>query len=132
MSELLFAYGTLKPVARQRGGHPAHVWGRMWDNGSYPAVRVTEPGDGYSIAGLVFRVTDDDLVEFDRIEGVTHGWYRRVRITTVEGEQVWVYEGARCLRREGPRVRWRPGEPDHKGMLDWHVPSGGGDWRTAG
>jgi len=95
--ELLFVYGTLKPIARQRGGRPAHVWGRMWENGSYPAIRLTEPGDGYLIAGLVFGVTDDDLAEFDRREGVAHGWYRRVKEGTTEGEVVRVYEGARCL-----------------------------------
>jgi len=87
VGELLFVYGTLKPIARRRGGRPAHVWGRMWDNGSYPAIRLTEPGDGYRIAGLVFHVNGDDLAAFDRIEGVAHGWYRRVKARTVEGEE---------------------------------------------
>jgi len=99
VSELLFVYGTLKPIARQRGGRPAHVWGRMWENGSYPAIRLTDPGDGYLIGGLVSEVTEGDLAEFDRIEGVEHGWYRRVKARTVEGDEVWVYEGAGCLDR---------------------------------
>lgn len=97
MCELLFVYGTLKPIARQRGGHPAHVWGRMWENGSYPAMRLTQSGDGHLIAGLVFQVTDAELADFDRLEGVAHGWYRRVRARTDEGDQVWVYEGVQCL-----------------------------------
>lgn len=116
----LFAYGTLKPIARQRGGRPAHVWGRMWDNGSYPAIRLTEPGDGHLVAGLVFEVRDDDLAEFDRMEGVAHGWYRRVRVTTVEGEEVWVYEGKRCLSSlNSTASTWRPVPSSWSRVVAW-------------
>ncbi|MBN1460047.1 MAG: gamma-glutamylcyclotransferase [Armatimonadetes bacterium] len=112
----LFVYGTLKPVARERGGRPAHVWGRMWENGSHPAIRLTKPGDGYRIAGLVFEVADDDLAEFDRIEGVVRCWYRRARVMTVEGETVWVYEGARYP--DDPD-RWRERVPGEDHAVAW-------------
>lgn len=71
----LFVYGTLKPIARQRGGRPAHIWGRMWENGAYPAIQLIKPNDGYLTAGLVFEATDSDLTEFGRREGVAQGWY---------------------------------------------------------
>jgi len=65
------------------------------------------------VAGLVFEATPDDLARLDQYEGVEHEWYRRIRVTTVEGEEVWVYEGAGCLG-DGNAVR-----------AGWaHVPSG--------
>lgn len=116
----LFLYGTLKAVARQRGGRPAHVWGQMWENGAYPAIRLTRPGDGYLIPGLVFEVTLSDLAEFDRREGVAHVWYRRGRVKTVEGQEVWVYEAARCLSCQDARdPRWQPMLPGTSGVADW-------------
>ena len=107
-------------LARQRGDHPAHVWGRMWENGSYPAIRLGEPGDGYLIAVLVLNVTEIDLSEFDRREGVAYGWYRRLRVKTVEGEKVWVYEGVGCLAgREHCPEEWPQMVPGRRGSAEW-------------
>ena len=96
MPELLFVYGTLMPMARERGGRPARVHGTLWDSGAYPAVALGEAG-GPMVAGLVFEVSADDLARLDHYEGAEHGWCRRVRVMTVESDQVWVYEGAGCL-----------------------------------
>ena len=113
----LFVYGTLKPTARQRGGRPAHVWGRIWRDGCRVAVRLMEPGYGCTIAGLVFAVTPDELTAFDRRHGVESHSYRRVRARTVEGEEVWVYEGHECLRNaDNPWHSVRPGESR---VADW-------------
>lgn len=69
MCDSLFVYGTLKPIAGQRGGRPAHVWGRIWENGSYSGMRPTGPGDWYLVTGLVSEAIDDGLPEFERREG---------------------------------------------------------------
>jgi gamma-glutamylcyclotransferase (GGCT)/AIG2-like uncharacterized protein YtfP len=117
--ELLFVYGTLMPMARERGGRPARVHGTLWDSGAYPAVVLTEAG-GPVVAGLVFEATPDDLARLDQYEGVEHGWCRRVRVVTVEGEEVWVYEGAGCLG-DGSTVRagWAHVPAGESGVAKW-------------
>lgn len=121
MTDRLFAYGTLKPVARQRGGRPAHIYGRLWDNGHYPAARLGEPG-GPMIAGLAFEVTSEELAAFDAREDIASGWYRRIRTRTLEHEEVWVYEGGRCIdggQTDG--TAWRPVTPDERGIGEWKL-----------
>jgi gamma-glutamylcyclotransferase (GGCT)/AIG2-like uncharacterized protein YtfP len=117
--DLLFVYGTLMPMARERGDRPARVHGTLWDSGACPAVVLGE-AEGPMVAGLVFEVTTEDLARLDAYEGVRQGWYRRVRVITVEGEEVWVYEGAACLR-DGGRVRagWVRVPVDQSGVAEW-------------
>ena len=97
MTDLPYVHSTLKPITLQRGGRPAHVWGRVLGNCPYPAIRLAELGEGFLIASMVFEVTAADLAEFGAREGTAHGWYRRVKAGTLGGEVVWAYEGARCL-----------------------------------
>ena len=119
MTDRLFVYGSLKPIARQRGGRPAQIYGRLWENAHYPAARVGEPG-GPMIAGLVFEVTSEDLASFDAREGTAHNWYRRVPTHTVEGETVWMYEADRCLTDgTGPGRQWRRVKPDGCNVAEW-------------
>jgi len=119
MTDRLFAYGTLRPIARRRGGRSARVYGRLWENGHYPGARLGEP-DGPMIAGLVFEVTAEDLASFDAREGVAHNWYRRVRTHTVGGETVWVYEADRCLTDDaGVHRQWRLVKPDRCNVAEW-------------
>ena len=87
---MLFCYGTPMPLARGRGGRPARSYGRLYDNGSYPAAMRGEPG-GTMIADIVSEVTDEGTERLDAHEGVAHEWYQRVRRATVDGEDVWVY-----------------------------------------
>lgn len=114
--QLLFVYGTLKPMARKRRGRGAHVSGRMWCNGLYPAVRL-EPR-GMKVAGIVFAVTDEDLLELDAREGTGADWYRRVVVRTQEGQVAWVYEAERCLYQAGGmRAQWQPVGPNARGVV---------------
>ena len=119
MPELLFVYGTLMPMARERGGRPARVHGTLWDSGAYPAVALGEAG-GPAVAGLVFEVSAEDLARLDAYEGIEHSWYRRVRVMTVEGDQVWMYEGAGCLG-DGNAVRagWAHVPAGESGVAAW-------------
>lgn len=112
-------YGTLQPLARRRGGRPARVFGRLWENGFYPALLLGDSDDPM-VAGVVFEVTEADLAELDRREGTAAHWYRRVHSRTVEGEEVWVYEADRCLR-EGERIgeQWRPIAAGDDGSIKW-------------
>lgn len=127
--QLLFVYGTLKPMARKRRGRVAHVTGRMWCNGLYPAVRL-EPR-GQKLAGIVFEVTDDDLLELDAREGIAADWYRRVIVRTLEGQVAWVYEAERCLYQAGGmRAQWQPVAANGRGVVVWD--SRRPYWRTAG
>jgi len=119
MPELHFCYGTLMPMARERGGHPARIYGRLWHNGSYPAAVRGEPG-GPMVAGIVLEVTVDDLEQLDAYEGVGHGWYRRVRVRMLGGEDVWVYEGAGCLC-PGLGMAWRIVAPTSGYAMAWPV-----------
>jgi gamma-glutamylcyclotransferase (GGCT)/AIG2-like uncharacterized protein YtfP len=115
----LFCYGTLMGEALQRGGRPARIYGRLWDNGLYPAARRGKPG-GPMVAGVVFEVTAEDLALFDAREGASGNWYRRVKVGTVEGELAWMYEAARCLTdAHGPRSDWRRVLPDEHGVASW-------------
>ncbi len=105
--------------ARDAGGRPARIYGRLWDNGLYPAAKRGKPG-GSMVAGVVFEVTAQDLALFDAREGAAGNWYRRVKVRTVEGETVWMYEAARCLTDgRGSRGHWRRVPPDGHGVVSW-------------
>ncbi len=112
-------YGTLKQVARSRNGRAACVPGRLWDNGSYPALELGPPG-GPRVAGLVFAVSPEELRQFDAYEGVAHAWYRRVKACSTDGEVVWVYVGGRCLADANkPGSPWKPLQPGAEGVVSW-------------
>lgn len=96
MNDLLFAYGTLREekirfaitgkksftlTDRIVGFELSEVReGEI----SYPAL---VPGEN-TIEGLVFEVTDEDLVHLDAYEGPE---YKRLRLVSQTGLLVWVY-----------------------------------------
>ena len=119
MAELLLVYGTLKQMARSRNGRAACIPGRLWDNGSYPALELVQSRDTL-VAGLVFEVSAEELQRLDAYEGVAHGWYRRVRIVTTAGAVVWAYVGEGCLAGAGkPGSRWRLMKPGKGDITSW-------------
>ena len=92
---MLFVYGTLK---KGHGNHARFMseaeyvgtgttdakWG-LADLGAFPALTFGR----LSVEGEVYRVTDSQLSEIDRLEGVAHGLYFRELIPiNVNGEKV--------------------------------------------
>jgi len=69
-------------------------------------------------AKLVDGLPADDLEQLDAYEGVGHGWYRRVTVRTVEGDEVWMYEGAGCLG-SCSGDHWRLVAPGDDGTARW-------------
>jgi len=58
-------------------------------------VRFDEPG---LVRGQVRAVDSDTLAKWDGIEGISHGLYQRVRITTREGVDCWAYQFNRSVQ----------------------------------
>jgi gamma-glutamylcyclotransferase (GGCT)/AIG2-like uncharacterized protein YtfP len=101
---LLFVYGTLLPGEERwpileqfviGDGHPDAVAGTLYDTGEgYPAAAF-EHGDG-RVAGRVFRLDAGRLAEalevLDEVEDAVLGLYRRVRVATDAGFEVWTYQ----------------------------------------
>ena len=70
------------------------VPGRLYDTGrDFPAARFDVEG---TIHGERFRLDPSTLeaalAHLDEIEGAADGYYRRVVVTTGDGEQAWAYE----------------------------------------
>ena len=113
MTGLLFAYGTLIPAGtvllESEGWVADAVRGRLYDLGAYPAlVDLDDPAAGW-VQGYVRPVTMEELEgPLDRYEEVGRGLYRRVRATTREDRNVWVYVYSRPLppEKRGPLDRW--------------------------
>lgn len=101
---LLFVYGTLLPGEERwsilepfvvGSSEPDSVPGTLYDTGEgYPAASF-EPGEG-RVAGQVFRLyaarLDEALEVLDEVEDAVLGLYRRVRVVTDAGFEVWTYE----------------------------------------
>lgn len=97
MTHRLFVYGTLK---RGRSNHAymgkhgaqfvndAVITGTLFQgpNGMLPYM---VQGDG-EVYGEVYEISDDALLFFDQFEGHPK-WYKRIKTTTRDGEEVWVY-----------------------------------------
>ncbi len=66
--------------ADRASGHAEGSWGIVSRRS-----RLISPS---CLTGLVFGVTPGDLARLDAYEGVGHGWCRRVRVTTGEGDEV--------------------------------------------
>jgi len=96
----LFVYGTLKERAKRSGGKPATIKGLIYDLGPFPAVLL---GGQELVQGITFDVTDQDLKELDRYEGVPRLYTReKTNATHTDGEQieVWVYQFAREIDKQ--------------------------------
>jgi gamma-glutamylcyclotransferase (GGCT)/AIG2-like uncharacterized protein YtfP len=101
---LLFVYGTLLPGEELwellepfvvGAGSPDSVAGTLYDTGEgYPAASF-EAGDG-RVVGQVFQLDggrlDEALELLDEVEDAVLGLYRRVRVVTDAGLDVWAYQ----------------------------------------
>lgn len=95
-TELVFAYGTLKPGHRNAQPFlrcwPGAVVGEMHTikNATYPgAIKFGTASASFS--GFVLEVPRSQLTTLDRIEGTSSGLYVRERTVTQDGRSVWVY-----------------------------------------
>lgn len=97
----LFSYGSNHPaqlaerldhrVATQGAVLADHVrvfrgWSQRWGGG----VASLQAKKGGEVYGLVAKVTDDDLAQMDRFEGLASGNYKRknIEVTLADGESV--------------------------------------------
>lgn len=99
-TEYLFTYGTLQDdmiqaavYSRRLSGSPDILRGyRISDHkvaGAYPVIVNTNvPED--SVEGVVYMVTNKELLKTDAYEGVA---YKRLRATLDSGKECWVYTG---------------------------------------
>ena len=101
---LLFVYGTLLPGEERwellepfvvGAGSPDSVAGTLYDTGEgYPAASF-EAGDR-RVVGQVFQLDggrlDEALELLDEVEDAVLGIYRRVRVVTDAGLDVWTYQ----------------------------------------
>lgn len=103
----LFMYGTLRdgePATHRLEGY------RMFlvqgaNSRNFPFLQKTE-GGCYSAVGNVQPVSDADLVELDRYEGIDRGLYTREKLSVVNlrtgrKTKAWVYVG-------GPTLVYQP------------------------
>lgn len=101
---LLFVYGTLLPGEERwaileefvvGAGSPDSVAGALYDTGEgYPAASF-DTGEG-RVVGQVFQLRADRLADalevLDEVEDAVLGIYRRVRVVTDAGLDVWTYQ----------------------------------------
>lgn len=106
----LFVYGLLQPgfhsPETMRAHWPDRVAGRLYDLGPYPGA--VDIGNGpHQFAGSVVEIDDEELLRLDEFEGVTgDGHFRRIRVTTVGGSEVWIYEYTGPVPDADPIERW--------------------------
>lgn len=93
---LLFVYGLLQPGQRppqtMSRSWPATVFGELYDLGPYPGV-VKIDQCARVVHGWVIEIEEAELAALDEFEGVGRpDTYRRIRTTTADEHQVWIYE----------------------------------------
>jgi len=104
----LFVYGTLLPGEERwwvlqhiviGSGAPDAVLGLLYDTGEgYPAAAfdVDSPDGATPVLGQVFELDASRLQQaldvLDEVEDAVLGLYRRVRVRTVSGREVWAYQ----------------------------------------
>lgn len=89
----VFVYGILK-TPEHHAEPPTAVPGTMFVRGI--ALGKFVRGADSLIRGEVRSVDDSTLAAWDQIEGVDHerparGMYRRIKVTTIDGERCWAY-----------------------------------------
>jgi len=116
--ELLFAYGTLEealdpPTTLSLDIRDA-VPGCLYDLGSAPAaVRLGNKTEGL-ILGEVEAIHSEELAKLDRREEsrAAPGAYKRVRVKTKRGLDVWAYEFNEKMPANAKKIaspaRWTP------------------------
>lgn len=92
---LIFVYGTLIQDGESCNKYVGWrfvendiVAGTMYNLGWFPGVKL---GGENFVHGVVYEIPESDLDSLDRYEGVP-GLYVRERITTLNGNRVWIYE----------------------------------------
>jgi gamma-glutamylcyclotransferase (GGCT)/AIG2-like uncharacterized protein YtfP len=91
MASNLFIYGTLRKEAKShlkpsKSLGLDSVRGKIYDiNGHYPGFKH---GDG-KVIGEIVEIDEDNLDLIDYYEGDD---YKRVKITTSNGKEAWIYE----------------------------------------
>lgn len=88
----VFVYGTLKSKNRRDN---FYVKGTLFHLGAFPGIKL---GDVGNIPGQVVEVSEVDLEDLDRYEGVPHLYVRKRTWAysraneDIFPEEVWVYE----------------------------------------
>lgn len=91
----VLVYGTLRQNRTEQVNEQVTVRGRLFNVGSFPALRFNDIAENtYDITCEVREVDDDGLKSFDAYEGYREGddkgsLYRRV---WVEKLDAWIYE----------------------------------------
>ena len=109
---LLFVYGLLKPgfspprsVSAQWQGR---VRGRLYDLGAFPAALALGADGEPWLDGVVLELDADELPELDHFEDVESGEFRRLVVTTEQGDIAWAYEYGRAVPDDAPQITaWR-------------------------
>ncbi len=96
MEHKVFVYGILKTGAAF-DSPPSSVPGTLYCR-SIALARFDDTDHGAMIQGEVRTVGSDTLKDWDRLEGVAHGMYSRIRVTTIDGERCWAYQYEQSLR----------------------------------
>jgi gamma-glutamylcyclotransferase (GGCT)/AIG2-like uncharacterized protein YtfP len=114
----VFVYGTLMPgrlrwpllelhATRHRD---AAVHGRLFDTGhGWPAASF-DADAATTVPGVLVELRDehlDDLLaELDLVEGVDHGHYERVVVTTTDGSAAWAWSTLQDTTSHTPIDAW--------------------------
>jgi len=100
---LLFVFGTLKRgyhnhrrllraefVARAKS---ISVECAMTQRGGFPLMYLDRPVEGCSVVGEIYRVTEDDMISTDQLEGYPRFYNRRIERFMVGSREVnaWIY-----------------------------------------
>lgn len=102
----VFVYGTLRPKGR-KATHTLSGYAMM-NAGPYPYI-IPSTHDTDHVYGNVITVTDKELQDMDRYEGVNRGLYTREKVTVYAGhnsEYVYAYVAGPDFPRPVPSGDW--------------------------
>jgi gamma-glutamylcyclotransferase (GGCT)/AIG2-like uncharacterized protein YtfP len=114
----VFVYGTLMP-GRLRwpllerhclGFRHAAVQGRLFDTGRGWPAAVFDEHAATTVPGVLVELRSEGLdgllAELDLVEGVDHGHYERIVVTTVDGARAWAWSTLQDTSRYTPIDAW--------------------------
>lgn len=89
----LFVYGSLldKHFAEDILGHRIQTYSETLLGYKKVGLNIIEDEDS-KVEGVAFEVSPKDLIILDRYEGVAHGLYKRIKITTESGVECIAYQ----------------------------------------
>lgn len=102
MTHTVFVYGSLRSGEGNNNllrssmlVGDAAVYGALYSLGGFPGLRLDDVAPTW-VQGEVWTVDDETLERLDRLEGVSHDFYRRVLVSVelLAGTSVeaWAYE----------------------------------------